>query len=183
MVACCGCALICAWASTTASAWVMQSLISPLLLQLEASPWLRSQQQNTETCVLIYRLCLLSLLRLPVKPLMAMQGQKALPRSFYYGGSSASRTQNIHPLSLERGPDSSNSLLQLQSRLRLGPNDGKLFLDVGDVEEIECDDAKYDAILCSASMSYLLDPVQALRQWRWWLKPGGRLCFNIDAAP
>ena len=94
-----------------------------------------------------------------------------------------SKAGNLHPCRTREALTPPVVLLQLQSRLRLGPNDGKLFLDVGDVEEIECDDATYDAILCSASMSYLLDPVQAVRQWRWWLKPGGRLCFNIDAAP
>lgn len=50
---------------------------------------------------------------------------------------------------------------------------------VGDAEQLELPRASLDLIMCSASLPYMYDPEGAVRRWREWLGPGGRLLVNM----
>ncbi len=50
---------------------------------------------------------------------------------------------------------------------------------VSDAEILELPRASLDLITCSASLPYMYDPEGAVRRWREWLGPGGRLLVNV----
>jgi len=52
-----------------------------------------------------------------------------------------------------------------------------------DAERIELDDASVDAVLCRYSYMLLSEPLQALRETRRVLRPGGRVAFSTWGEP
>lgn len=52
-----------------------------------------------------------------------------------------------------------------------------------DAERLDLPDAPFDAALCSLGLMYLSDPVQALREMRRVLRPGGRLAVAAWGEP
>jgi SAM-dependent methyltransferase len=53
-----------------------------------------------------------------------------------------------------------------------------LELVAADIDELCYAPGTWDAILCSSAVPFLPDIPAALRTWREWLRPGGRVVFN-----
>jgi ubiquinone/menaquinone biosynthesis C-methylase UbiE len=59
---------------------------------------------------------------------------------------------------------------------------GHVRAERSDAEELAVDDDSFDVVLCAFGLMYVADPVQALRQARRVLRPGGRLVVSVWGA-
>ena len=54
---------------------------------------------------------------------------------------------------------------------------------VSDGENLQVEDAKFDAVICRLGLMFFSDPLQGLREMMWAVKPGGGVCTMVFSTP
>ncbi len=76
------------------------------------------------------------------------------------------------------GVDLSRGMLERASKAIEAECLGNVELIQADAETLHFPDSTFDLVLCSSALPYMTDIPAALRLWRGFLKPGGRIAFN-----
>lgn len=97
------------------------------------------------------------------------------------GHASLPAAERVGPTGQVIGVDLSANLLELARAKAARCGLGNLELRIGDMQEMDCGDGQFDAVLCIFALFFVSDMAAQLRRFWRHLRPGGRLGIAIWA--
>jgi len=91
--------------------------------------------------------------------------------------------ERVGPAGHVLATDLSAEILRFASRNAAEAGYRNVETRVSDGEELQVEDAKFDAAVCRLGLMFFPDPLQGLRELRRALKPGGGVCTMVFSAP
>jgi SAM-dependent methyltransferase len=91
--------------------------------------------------------------------------------------------ERVGPQGYVLATDLSPAMLELAARQTAAAGHHNVETRISDGQELQVEDARFDAVVCRLGLMFFEDPLQGLREMARVLKPGGRACTMVFGAP
>jgi SAM-dependent methyltransferase len=99
------------------------------------------------------------------------------------GGQTLDIARRVGPRGFVLATDLSPDILQFAKRQAAEAGYRNVEILTSDGENLQIEDARFDAVVCRMGLMLFLDPLQGLREMKRVLKPGGGVCAMVFSAP
>ncbi|WP_368166126.1 class I SAM-dependent methyltransferase, partial [Aeromonas sp. R9-1] len=110
-------------------------------------------------------------------------GQRILDIAAGAGEPAISAAERVGPDGYVLATDLSEGIVALAREEVHGRALNQVDTRVMDGERLDLPDATFDAVICRLGLMYMPHPLDALREWRRALKPGGRVALVVFSTP
>ena len=110
-------------------------------------------------------------------------GQRILDVAAGAGEPAVSAAERVGPGGYVLATDISEGILELALQVARERGLKQVETRAMDGEKLDVPDASFDVVLCRLGLMYMPHPVNALREWRRALKPGGRVAVAVFSTP
>jgi SAM-dependent methyltransferase len=110
-------------------------------------------------------------------------GQRILDIAAGAGEPAVSAAERVGPGGYVLATDISEGIVALALQVARERGLDQIETRAMDGEKLELPDASFDAALCRLGLMYMPHPVEALREWRRVLRPGGRVAVVVFSTP
>lgn len=110
-------------------------------------------------------------------------GQHILDVAAGAGEPAVSAAERVGPGGYVLATDISEGIIELALQVAREKGLKQVETRAMDGEKLDLPDASFDAVLCRLGLMYMPHPVNALREWRRVLRPGGRVAVAVFSTP
>ncbi|HPF71223.1 MAG TPA: methyltransferase domain-containing protein [Candidatus Krumholzibacteria bacterium] len=110
-------------------------------------------------------------------------GQRVLDVAAGAGEPAVSAARRVGPTGSVLATDIAEGIVEQAAQVARELGLAQIATGAMDGERLDLPDASFDVVLCRLGLMYMPHPVDALREWRRVLKPGGRVAVGVFSTP